>query len=414
MISVISLLALTALPKVSVEQLSDGTELLHVRVKDSGIVSLRVVVRSGGAADPPGMAGTAHLLEHLIFHGSYAVPGEVLWNAARAAGAQLNAFTAPDYTYYVLDARPEVFRQLAGNYLEAITNPALILADLENERGVVANESVLRGQASLLWIVDQLLFSEVERGATLIGTRRSREQITREALAKFHAANYLASNISVIVTGDISLEETRGLLELGSRLPPDLPEDRVETLKHEVNLPLKEQAPAPFDVTSFGYEVTGMDRVTCRQLGDLIHLRMMIASQIQRPLATQLIPLCARLRGHDFLFFFSESRSFEGSALPEILKETFAGVTRSGATSKERDILRARGRRAVEALAFDPRALADALVPESALAPAAGEKRRFDAVLAPPKIDPKVLLRAAKARFKENRRVEIRMSPFGG
>lgn len=401
-------------PKVVVEELADGTELVFARVPGAKMSSLRYVVRSGSAIDPPSMAGLAHVLEHLIFHGSYDTKGREIWDANRLAGATLNAFTAPGYTYYALDAPADEFGALAAKYLRVITNPALMIADLENERGVISNESALRSSVGLLWFADQIMFSGLERGATPIGTRRSRDAIKREDLAAYFSANYIPANITAIVAGDMELEQARKWVEENTRLPPNLPEEKIFEARGDLNLPMREKSFAPYDLTVIGYELAGVERSTCWELAALVELRVMVAAQVERPLASDVQTYCARLRGHDFLFLFSASKSYEGGALPEVLQTIFTQATQRGPTSKEKQILRARGRHAVAALWADPAQLSDALVPEVAIAPRPGAKRRFDAVLSPPKLDGAALLRAAKSSFREQRRVEIRLSPFGG
>lgn len=407
--------ALTAgAPKIVVEELADGTELVFVRMPGAKMSSLRYVVRSGSAVDPPSMAGLAHLLEHLVFHGSYGVKGRELWDSTRLTGATLNAFTTPGYTYYALDAPAAEFGALASKYISVITNPALMIADLENERGVVSNESALRSSVGLLWFADQLMFSGLERGATPIGTRRSRDSIQRRDLAAYFTANYVPSNITAIVAGDMELDQARKWVEDNTHLPPNLPEEKLGEQRGDLNLPMREKSFAPYDLTVIGYQLAGVERATCRELAALVELRVMMAAQVERPLASDVETYCARLRGHDFLFLFSASKSYEGGALPDVLRTIFTQATQRGPSAKEKEILRARGRHAVAALWADPAQLTEALVPEVAIAPRPGAKRRFDAVLAPPKLDSGALLRAAKSSFREQRRVEIRLSPFGG
>src|SRR5438045_3817163 len=87
--------------QVTLGSLEDGVQIVQVKpLAGATMASLRVVVRAGGLQDPPGKSGLAHLLEHLIFHGTYDTPEGGLWDAARAAGADVNAYTSSDLTVY--------------------------------------------------------------------------------------------------------------------------------------------------------------------------------------------------------------------------------------------------------------------------------------------------------------------------
>ena len=100
-------------PKVLSAMLEDGTSLLLVPVPGAQQASFRYVVRAGSLMDPDQKVGLAHLLEHLIFHGSYDSDGSRFRHDVRSAGAYYNAFTSKDSTIYVLDSDRGVFLPLA-------------------------------------------------------------------------------------------------------------------------------------------------------------------------------------------------------------------------------------------------------------------------------------------------------------
>lgn len=401
-------------PPAPVELLADGSELIHVETKGGPTASLRVVVRSGGSADPADKAGLAHVLEHLVFHGSYEIGEDRLLDEARKVGANVNAFTTPDYTFYVLDAPLDRFEALAANYLQMITSPALPLADLERERGVIATESMLTPSTSITWVADQLLFPGVQREATLIGTRRTRENIQHRDLSRFFAEHYRPANLSFVVVGDLPRDRVRALLEDNVRLPPSLPDERPKAVRGEPNVPLTEKTAAPFTLTLFGYEVSGMSRPVCRDLASLVELRATLAAQVQRPLASKIETSCMRLRGRDFLLAIAQSLSYEGGQLPEVLEETFIETARSGPSGRERELIRAHASRTLDQQLASPPALADALVKEAALPVDPATPRTLDLVLRAPQLDGAAMTRAAKNSFTPARRVFIHISPFGG
>ena len=78
----------------------------YVRSNDSpgSAVALRLVVRAGGRQEDPLGTGVAHFLEHMMFNGTEAFPGNELDATLRSIGAQIgpdfNAYTSDNETVY--------------------------------------------------------------------------------------------------------------------------------------------------------------------------------------------------------------------------------------------------------------------------------------------------------------------------
>jgi hypothetical protein len=400
--------------KAEIVQMADGSELLHYRMKGSPISSLRVVVRSGSSADPHDKAGLAHLLEHLIFHGDYDTDESALWDELRKSGANVNAFTTADYTYYVLDTPADRFMDVAKMFVRVISGPALTIAALDRERGVVASESVLRDSTAMLWVADQIIFPGAQGGATVIGTRSSRDRIEPKDLVDYYSEHYVPSNITLITVGDLERAEVVQMLEENVRLAPEAPGSTPLPRKGEANVPISEKTSAGFTATLFGYELDGVDRTTCRDLASLVELRVTIAVMAKRPLASDVDASCRTLRGHDFLFAVVISHSYEGGLLPEVLGRTFRDIGVQGPSSKERAIIRQHYAREMDRSTTNARILADALVQEAAVPLQKGARRDLATLFSPPALDERKMHQAAKANFVEKRKAFIHISPFGG
>lgn len=392
--------------------LADGTELVLLRIPGAADASLRYLVHSGGSADPRDKAGLAHLLEHTIFHGNHRIGEDELFRAARRAGARLNAFTSPEHTVYVLDAPKDRFPRVADALLQVVTSPALELANVDRERGVIEAEGILNPTTGMFWIVDQLLFPGVDGGGTLIGNERSRISTRREDLIEFYAAHYVPANSTVIVTGDLELEAARRLVEAASRAAPVTAPWHPTPLPSP-NVPYVGEVRAPIVITVAGYQLDGVDRRTCREMASLLELRTLEAVVLQQALASEVQVFCASLRGHPFLLALAVNWTWDGGQLPRALEETFASLVDRRASEREREVITERSRRQVAQLVRDPSALADAAVE---LISASG--RRADRaslareLLVPLSLRPEAVTRAAKVSLVPERRVSIRVAPL--
>lgn len=87
--------------------------------KESGsdVIGLTVVYDVGTRRDPVGRPGFAHLVEHLMFEGSGRVSAGAHLQYLRSVGAQANAITRPDLTYYYEVLPPGALE--LGLFLEA-------------------------------------------------------------------------------------------------------------------------------------------------------------------------------------------------------------------------------------------------------------------------------------------------------
>jgi predicted Zn-dependent peptidase len=87
--------------------LANGLEVVLLPDRDASRLALVVYYRAGMLSDPPGMAGLAHLTEHMAFRGSRHVTGEQAWTWTQRWGiTAMNAATLPEGTLYQMLGHP--------------------------------------------------------------------------------------------------------------------------------------------------------------------------------------------------------------------------------------------------------------------------------------------------------------------
>jgi zinc protease len=125
---------------MQIERLDNGMELLLDTSGEADVAAIYAWVRAGSTAEPPGLEGAAHMLEHMVFKGtrSFGV-GEVA-AAIEGMGGDLNAFTSFDDTAFhctVPAARaPEAIAVLG----EMLREARIDAEELERERQVILEE----------------------------------------------------------------------------------------------------------------------------------------------------------------------------------------------------------------------------------------------------------------------------------
>ncbi len=192
-----------------------GLRVLFQEDHTQPLVNITQVIDRGSDADPPGLEGIAHVVEHLWFR-SYVEGENKVWDKLKEVGASLNAYTASDVTTY-LTAAPvwamgdllalEARRIMGAKSVENVTQEEVNL-----EREIARNELRMRyenTQVSGIGYLYGKLFPEGHPYASLgIGTHDSLDNITIEDVQKFTDEHYRPANTTMLVIGDFSVKDS--------------------------------------------------------------------------------------------------------------------------------------------------------------------------------------------------------------
>ncbi|MEK9646400.1 MAG: pitrilysin family protein [Alphaproteobacteria bacterium] len=198
-------------------ELENGLKVVVIENHRAPIAMQMVWYRVGAADEEPGESGLAHFLEHLLFKGTKTVkPGEFSRKIARIGGRE-NAFTSHDYTaYYQTVAAHEIEMVMK---LEADRMQNLVLSDevVLPERDVVLEERRTRTDnspaAQLGEQRNRILYLNHPYGRPVIGWMSEIQALTTEKALAFYRKHYAPNNAMLIVAGDVTAEQVRGLAE---------------------------------------------------------------------------------------------------------------------------------------------------------------------------------------------------------
>jgi len=405
-------IAAAPLPQVEEFKTAAGLDVVLVRIPDAPTTALHVFVRTGASQDPWMKNGLAHLLEHLVFHGTYAQKGVELQEAVDAEGAYVNAFTSPEDTTYVLRAPSGAWLGLAGNYLDTITNPALSLSPLNIEQGVIDVESIFFSQASLFWLAEMVLFPGNRGSVPVIGTRGTRRNVTFQDITDFYAQHYVPRNTTFMVVGDAQREQVEMLLEQHVHWPPHFEDEAAVMAAMDLNVPVSQSVPGRITGVIFGYHTPDMDGPACEGLAALLQLRLTEVVVGAKALASDVSAHCTSMRGRALLLASAASASYEGHMLPDLLEAAFAGAAARPATARERGLIRRRGRSRLRRVIADPDALAGHLSPALRLRPGTARTQMLGYLVKNTLPGSGTLQSAARRAFVPSKRFLVHVTPF--
>ncbi|WP_342375449.1 insulinase family protein [Myxococcus stipitatus] len=190
------------------------------------MVAMVAVVGTGGASDPAGQEGMAHLVEHLAFRSRH-VGSASVWTRMEELGAgHVNAITSLDYTAYQTVAPKESLAALVRLEGQRLSAPLAGVTPevFAVEREVVRNELRESSEAAFTKEDSTVMSaaaqsSEQSYWRPVNGTHASLSAITLAEAQRFARRHYRPDNVTIVIAGDLDLVEVEAVLL--DNLPPE-------------------------------------------------------------------------------------------------------------------------------------------------------------------------------------------------
>jgi zinc protease len=204
-------------PNVGTFTLANGMQVVVIPDHRAPVVTHMVWYKVGAADEERGHSGIAHFLEHLMFKGTKAHPeGEFSTTVAEVGGSE-NAFTTSDYTAYFQTVAKENLPTMMEFEADRMTGLVLTDAVVLPERDVILEERRSRTDndpgAQLAEAVSAALYQNHPYGIPVIGWKHEMEKLSRDDAIAFYNRYYTPNNAILVVAGDVTVDEVRGLAE---------------------------------------------------------------------------------------------------------------------------------------------------------------------------------------------------------
>lgn len=204
------------IPQPAERTLANGLRVIVVPKHDIPLVAARLLVRAGSAADPKGREGAASLTASVLTKGTKTRSAEEISRGVEALGATFSSDAGYDSSTLDLSVMSVNFAKAMTFVADAARNPTFKQDELDRARQQVLDELqvTLREPRPLANIVmARLLYGEAPYGHNVSGLPASLEKISRDDLAKFHAAYYRPNNAILVIGGDIQADVAFTLAE---------------------------------------------------------------------------------------------------------------------------------------------------------------------------------------------------------
>jgi len=219
------------------------------------LITVNILYDVGSAEDVTGKTGFAHLFEHFMFDGSANVPNGHFDKWLEPAGASSNAFTNFDMTVYyesftsnaldrALFLESDRMGFLLGENPDEISKEAM--ERIDEQRNIIRQEREENYSKpyGMAWLtMHQNLFPEGHPyHRTVIGKAEDLDNASFEDVANFYRTYYVPNNATMVIAGNIDIDETKALVQKwfgdiprGKLVPKDLfPQPSLEQVKRIV------------------------------------------------------------------------------------------------------------------------------------------------------------------------------------
>jgi zinc protease len=204
------------LPQPIEKTLENGLRVIVVPRHTIPLVAARLLVKTGGAADPPVKSGLAELTATVLTKGTKTKTAEQIARGVEALGATLGATARWDSTVIDLSVMSSNLPKAIEQVADVARNATFAKDEFERERAqlIDARQVDLRQPRTLASVAtSRLIFGEGAYGSTVPGTPTSLAKIKREELAQFHRLHYVPQNAVLVMAGDVKAEDAFALAQ---------------------------------------------------------------------------------------------------------------------------------------------------------------------------------------------------------
>jgi len=197
-------------PPYVVRTLANGLQVIAVSHHEQPAVSLRLLVRAGGAQDPQDKPGVASLFAAVIDQGTTTRSAEQIAQTIDSVGGVLGSGSGTDLTTVSAIVMKDSLNMALDLVSDIARNPAFSPQEVELQRKqMLSGLQVSYDDPEYLAgvVFDRLVYGFHPYGSPDAGTPQSIASISRDDLTTFHKNWFGANNAILAVVGDVSADE---------------------------------------------------------------------------------------------------------------------------------------------------------------------------------------------------------------
>jgi predicted Zn-dependent peptidase len=192
-----------------------GFRLAVATLPQSECAAFSIHVPAGSRDDLPGLAGTAHFVEHMVFKGTQRRDARAISLEVEDVGGSLNACTTEDQVVYEARGDAESLALLADITADIVWNATFPSKEIPVEREVIAEEIVMYRESPGDHIGDLIsaaLWSPHPLGESVSGSEESIASIKKAELTAFRDRHHFRKDTVIAVAGPFTAATVADIL----------------------------------------------------------------------------------------------------------------------------------------------------------------------------------------------------------
>jgi zinc protease len=197
-------------PPYQVRTLANGLQVIAVSHHEQPAVSIRLILRAGGAQDPANKPGVAYLAASLLDQGTTTKNAEQIATTIDSIGGAIGAGATSDLSFI----NAAVMKDSLGLTLDLVSElarqPAFAPEEIDRQRQqILSGLKVSYDDPDYLAgvVFDRLVYGFHPYGRPDSGTPQSIAAITRSDLLAFHKRWFAPNNAILAIVGDLTPDE---------------------------------------------------------------------------------------------------------------------------------------------------------------------------------------------------------------
>ena len=197
-------------PPYEVRTLKNGLQVIVVLHHEQPAVSLRLIVRAGGALDPIDKPGVASLAASLLDQGTDTRSAQEIANTVDSVGGALGTGAGTDLSFINAVFMKDSFGVAMDLIADLARHPSFQTEEIERQRQQMLSAlqvSYDDPDYVASTVFDRLVYGFHPYGKPDSGTPASLARITRDDLIAFHRAYFAPNNAILAIVGDLTADE---------------------------------------------------------------------------------------------------------------------------------------------------------------------------------------------------------------
>lgn len=334
--------------------LPGGVRVITERMPSQRSVSIGFWVGVGSRDEAPGMLGSTHFLEHLLFKGTGQRTALDIAHAFDRVGGESNALTAKEHTCYYARVLDEDTSMAIDVIADMVTNAVIDPELLEQERGVILEEIAMDQDdptdVAFESFIEQLMGAH-PLGRPIGGTPQEITDVSREAVWDHYKKFYTPDRLVISAAGSLNHGEiVKLVMESLAQRGWDLnegtaPAPRRERLRADItpgaeSLTLEKNFEQTNIVMGCPGLIAGDDRrfamsVLNSALGGGMSSRLFQEIREKRGLAYSTFSFSGSYSDAGYFGMYAGCLPAKAEQVTELMQKTFDDLARDGLTADE-------------------------------------------------------------------------------